>query len=199
MYKHIGTTALKCFPIHFLPLSPHPTPQSLGLIGICHAVGDKVWPTRGPIILAHCHCPMSQHRHAPSNPPPRFIPPALRSNCEQSSWQALHAQTWESWPNSKPHMGGPGLTSRPGSPEDQLGLLLGAVQQTNLGDSRKGETQTRKDTHKHTYIHTSEIRRGRGRYGEQQRVEEGTGCKSGRRQVGWERPCQETSMLGEVK
>ncbi|TNN81071.1 hypothetical protein EYF80_008727 [Liparis tanakae] len=67
--------------------------QSLGLIGVRHAVGDKVRPTRGSVILAHGHCPMSQHRHAPSDPPARFIPPALGPHSKQSPRQALHAQT----------------------------------------------------------------------------------------------------------
>lgn len=76
-----------------ISVSPHPAPQSLGLISIRHAVGDKVRPTRGSVILAHCHCPVSQHRHTPSNPPARFVPPPLRPHGEQSPGQALHAQT----------------------------------------------------------------------------------------------------------
>lgn len=95
------TLNFSCFPFHILsfraflfPLisvSPHPAPQSLGLIGIRHAVGDKVWPTRCSVILAHRHCPMSQHRHTPSNPPARFVPPALWPHSKQSPGQVLHA------------------------------------------------------------------------------------------------------------
>lgn len=92
------TFNVSSFPPHILPLkcfslSPHPTPQSLGLICIRHAVGDKVRPTRGPVILASRHCPVSQHRHTPSNPPPRFVPPALGPHGKQSPGQTLHAQT----------------------------------------------------------------------------------------------------------
>ena len=75
------------------------------------------------------------------------------------------------------------MTGRPGGLEDQLGLLLGAVQQTDLEESKEGKegTGTRKDTHTnththtHTHIHTSEIRRGPGRGGEGQMVAEGRG------------------------
>lgn len=63
------------------------------------------------------------------------------------------------------------MTCGPGSSENQLSLLLGAVQQTYLEDSRKaGREQGRGETH--THIHTSEIRRGQGRRGERQRVGE---------------------------
>lgn len=165
------TFSLQSFLFPDISLSPHPAPQSLSLIGIRHAVGDKVWTTRGSVILAHCHCPMSQHRYSPSNPPARFIPPALGPHSKQSPGQALHAQTWESWPHSKPHMRGPSLTGSPGSSENQFSLLLGAVQQTYLEDSRKaGREQGREETH--THIHTSEIRRGQGRHGEIKKVGE---------------------------
>lgn len=84
---------LECFLFPLISLSPHSAPQSLGLIGICHAVGDKVRPTRGPVIFARCDCPVSQHRHTPSNPPARFVPPALGPHSKQSPGQVLHAQT----------------------------------------------------------------------------------------------------------
>lgn len=125
----------------------------MGLIGVCHAVGDKIWPPRGPVVLAHGHGPVSQHRHAPSDPPPGFVPPPLRSDRKQGLRQVLHAQARQGRPHREPHVGGPGLTGGPGGLKDQLGLLLGAVQQANLEESKEGRegAGTRKDTHTYTY------------------------------------------------
>lgn len=70
-------SSLRASTFLFLSPSPHPASHFLGLIGIRHAVGDKVRPTRGSVFLMHRHRPMSQHRDTPSDPSARFIPPAL--------------------------------------------------------------------------------------------------------------------------
>lgn len=140
------------FPIgHVSYLLPHPASQSLGLIGIRHASGDKVGPARGSIFLAHCHCPVCQHRHSPSNPSTRLVPPALRTYGKQSPRQVLHAQTRERRAHRKPHVWGSGLTGGPGGTEDQLGLLLRAVQQTHLGGQKVGREGTGPEEDTHTY------------------------------------------------
>lgn len=71
--------------------------------------------------------------------PPWFVPPALRSDGEQDLGQTFQAQASEGGSNGKPHVTGSGLTRCPGCSENQLGLLQGAIQQTDLEWENKQE------------------------------------------------------------
>lgn len=96
--------------------------------------------------LNTCKSPVSVPQPAnPSSPPalllpPWLVPPALRPDGEQGLGQPLQAQTGQGRSHGEPHVTGPGLTRRPGCLENQLGLLQGAVQQTDL---EKGEREVK--------------------------------------------------------
>lgn len=74
--------------------------------------------------------------------PSWLVPPALRPDGEQGLGQPLQAQAGQGRSHGEPHVTGPGLTRRPGCLENQLSLLQGAVQQTDLQEKEKKE-QTR--------------------------------------------------------
>lgn len=72
--------------------------------------------------------------------PSWLIPPALRPDGEQGLRQPLQAQAGQGWSHGEPHVTGPRLTRCPGCSENQLSLLQGAVQQTDLEvEEREGK------------------------------------------------------------
>lgn len=77
--------------------------------------------------------------------PARLVPPPLRPDGEQGLGQTLQAQTGQSRPHGEPHVTGPGLSRRPRRPENQLGLLQGAVQQTHLREQEEEKKGGNKD------------------------------------------------------
>lgn len=73
--------------------------------------------------------------------PSWLVPPALRPDGEQGLGQPLQAQARQGGSHGEPHVTGPGLSRRPGCPENQFSLLQGTIEQTDLmEDERKRES-----------------------------------------------------------
>lgn len=71
--------------------------------------------------------------------PAWLVPPALRPDGKQDLGQTFQAQAREGGSHGKPHVTGSSLTCCPGCSENQLGLLQGAIQQTDLERENKQE------------------------------------------------------------
>lgn len=96
------------------------------------AVGDKMRPSGGAVVLAKGHGSVRQDRHAPGDAPSSLVSPALRPDGEQPVRQTGHAQLGQCRPHGEPHVRRPRLAGGPCRVEHLFGFFLRAVEQTYL-------------------------------------------------------------------